>query len=236
MARSKPRKVSKAKKKKALEADLIVTGPGEYKTPKEQYIFSYEKISIVDLAKQWKGHKGCAAVTLRDKCTREKWADLRDEHITKKMILQGQRLAEQEIDVVLDARKRHIKMAHKLRDVAQEALNENREVKFFCEHCDLENKIKIPIKDMMKPSDVVRWMKESVDIERKGLGISEAVAFSKTVKQVAMMYQAIVQKYVNDVQTYVAIRRDFLELRGKTFEEAIDFIKANYEIDPDFED
>jgi len=199
----------------------------KYMNPMDEYIYSTDKITIPELAKKWKGVKGCSQVSLVKRCAKEKWKSKR-EKFWKDIRDDMQKMAAEQIaadmaEGVLETNRRHRQQGQILQNVA------NKIIKHFVGlHKDDMGKIKD-----MKTGEALRvaikGVTDGANLERKALGLADTILKVQFVKEIGAEFVDIVTKYVSDPVVLENIARDIEALINKESEDLEEMIESSGE-------
>jgi len=207
----------------------------EYPDACTEYIYSPVHISIDKLSKKWKGVKGHSFSRLLQRSQFEYWVERRKKYqadINARMAEQiAKEKAKEQMSIVNRARKDHFIIGQMLMAKSASCLKNDRKITFTCKKCETENIVRLPIDDLMKPNDVARFAKDGVDIQRKGLGINEAITVQLEMKEMVSVVINIIRKHVIDVSMYTAIQRDLIDLQKQTDEQVDGLLKTRYQLE-----
>jgi len=212
MGRKRSKEKSRKKEPKAT---------GSYLDPKDEFLYSPNKITIRDLAKRWKGKKGCSHSVLSKKAWREGWverreeiwkdirAKVRDEYVSE--------IATKMKDSIVDANERHINHGQVMQGVGVKTIKQFHE----------------KVGSIEKPENALRvastMIKNGVDIERKALGLADRVVKIKFAKEIGKEFVQIVTKYVHDEEVLSNIAREIdgvVEKKTDELEDILDELDA----------
>lgn len=178
----------------------------KYPTPRDEYVYSPEAVSLSELAKRWKGEPGCGYGNLEKRCRLDGWVAERDKFwggVRKRMAEQAQaEIADRMKDSIVEANERHMEQGQMLQTVGQTLV-----VKFASKREDGTTPM-----DDIRPGEglriAARASKDGVDIERKALGLADRVVQVQFAKETAAEFVEIVTKYVSDPDVLENIAKD----------------------------
>ena len=215
-------------------ARAIKSRPKKFTDPKWEFIYSPDSLTLDEVAEHWKGYKGCSISRLQQRSSSEHWMRLRAEHKEKMEREIAARLskdaASERAEQISKARKVHFNVGSLLMERGAKFLQDGKPVSRECPHCKQPITIRLAPADMMRPSDGRAFIKDGVDIQRKGLGLDEAQVNVLQLGEMVNVVVAIIQKHVTDLPTYKAIRYDLLALHKTAEKDLEEVLEAGCEV------
>lgn len=202
---------------------------GDYNTPKDEYMYSPVKISIVALSKKWKGvKKGYTFPSLIRKSQDEGWPRLRKNYqiVLKKEVEKKitAKLSERMSSGVVDANFRHIKLGQLMQDFGSSMIKYDNDRKCFYIQDPKSGEIIIP-KNL---GEIVRFIKEGAILERKALGLADQIVKIQFARELGEMYFEIVGKYITEVSVLKNISGEIENVIARE-EESLEQLKTHVE-------
>lgn len=175
------------------------TKRGKYLTPYDEYVYSPEPITLKELAKKWKGHKGASLGQLGRLSTEYNWPGDR-KRVWKEIRNKMERMTTEKIavemrDSVVETNRRHRQHGKAMQGIGVKTLAKFRDK---VEDMKVGEGLRIALKAL----------KDGVDVERKALGLADQVIKVQFAKDMGREFVEIVTKYVNDPDVLENINRD----------------------------
>lgn len=201
--------------------------PGKWMSPREQFIFSLEPVSVAGLAKMWMGYpQGCSEKTMQKKCNEGRWREKRKEYQARVMEETTRKFQEKDSDNRTEMLKKsftmHVKEGQALQRIGMEVLVKVRNVIAATEDGG------------MKPSEALRAISQvvskGVEIERKGLGIADRVEVEYRTTEIVREVIQVLEVIITDPDVMAeAVYR--LQQIGKKDREELQRITAGGEVE-----
>jgi hypothetical protein len=171
----------------------------ELSSPRHQYVYSMEPITIDKLAEEWKGIKGCTLANLWDRSRKEGWVEKRKMHwervearVAHDLEVKHAARREKQIE---DANLRHIQLGQSYQYGAGKILKEH-----------------LPDTGNIDTDKALRLVPslgdKGVTIERKGLGLEQTFIMVAHTKEITIQVIQILKKYVTDPVVFENIVKD----------------------------
>jgi len=207
-------------------------GPGVYSSPREAYVFSDLAPSLGDLAEVWPtiqvtGHPGeyWDLPALKKYCKAEHWDDMRRlflDNVRQATIrAYGEKIGEQDVANLEEATKRQRAAVQALSMYATGKMVRKTRSDGNPELCFEEQGVAIT----PKASDVIRSIKEYVQLDRQVLGLSDQVNRFYVFMEMSEIFKTVARKYFTDPAILRNMHMDIEEYRKK-FERELDLAKG----------
>ena len=180
-----------------------------YESPRDHYVYSPEKITINEVAIIWESIVKCTASNLLNKANKEKWVKQRKKFWAKAADKADARMATKASKQIVDANLRHIGMGKALQGTAAKVLKTS-----------IETMTENP--EDLKPGEGLRvsttMAKAGVDIERKGLGISDSLVHVANVREIVGKVLGVIARHVREPDILQSIIFDLQALEQEEHE------------------
>lgn len=207
-------------------------GPKLFSSPREAFVFSDLSPALEDLAEVWTGvpienRKSSTwdLPGLRRAALAERWEDQRrlfmDSVRQATIRAYGEKIGEQEVANLEEATKRHRAAVQSLSLYASGKMVGKTRPDGKTELCFEEQGVPLT----PKASDVIRAIKEYVQLDRQVLGLADQVNRFYVFVEMSEIFTTVVRKYLTDPAILRNIYMDIAEYRKK-FEKELDLAKG----------
>ena len=186
---------------------LVRKTPGQFLTPRDEYVYSADAPTLADIAKSWGVKEG----GLRAAAAKGRWTAVREQYQNEIANRFRERMVEEASGQIFEANREHVMLGQAISGAATRLLNLSM-AKYERE----PDKIKIAEGLRL----VSQLGKTGVDIERKGLGLVDKIVHVENVTEIVTMVIQTVQKYVADPNVMQNIVADLKSIQQQHIGEA----------------